>query len=288
MKQAGTSIAQGPRWRWSCAEELTLADRRGEASEGPQDFYVYLAHRLCKFMDNQFGRVWVRAKWPMLYDMYLLGTEPHRFKTSRVSLEVCLLGGLTPEETADKLLWLTPLHALIYSKWFFDVDGFRKEPYWIEDYVLAPYKKEDRLTNWVVALILASQGHIDDALSYILTGKAPDPEIHKTLRKNERNKYLTNYIMKGVKLPAELAAPMVESAVRAEEDIERQTEKELSKSGISLTESEITLLQEATEKYADSQAGKYSTGPDGVEELPGMSEVRERWKQQEDKVDKDV
>lgn len=280
------SITQGPRWRWYRAEEMILADQRGESSEGPQDFYVHLAYRLGKFASHYHGKQWARAKWPVMWDVYQIGTDPKRYKTSRVAIEACLLSGLTPDETADKLLWTTPLHVSLYSKWFFDLSGIAKSPTWVEDYILAPYKKSEKAENWVVALVLASQGLIEDALTYVLTGKAPDLSVLKEFRKNERTKYTVNYIMKGINLPAELAAPIVENVIKIDDEVDRASEKELTKAGISLSEAEIAQLQSATEKYADSQAGKYSTGPNGVEELPGMSEVRERWQQLENKDDK--
>lgn len=282
-----SSIQQGPRWRWSRAEEMLLADQDGEATEGPQDYYVYLAYRMGRLVSDPSGRKWARAKWPILWDVYTLGYHTTQLRISRASLEACLLAGLTPREVANKLTWLSPMHVKLYSKWFFDLDGVRNIQEWVDDYILEPYRKSSKDDCKPIALILAFDGHLDDALAYLLTGRAPEDKLYKQLRANERNKYISNYIMKGPQLPVELAAPLVENAIKQEEELDRAASKELSKAGVSLTEEDIAKLQAATEKYADSQAAQYSTGPDGVEVLPGMDTIRERLAKVEEKVDKE-
>lgn len=279
------AVQEGPRWRWSSAEQILLSEKEGLSSEGPEDYYVNLACRVGRLVNHRVGRRWVRSKWPISWDVYWLGCHTQTMKTSRASIECCLIAGLTPKQTAEKLLWLSPMHVQLYSKWFFDTEGVNHVQSWLEDHVLVRYKQSTNFDNNMIALILAFDGKIDDALTYLLTGRAPEHSMYKTLRKNERSKLMSNYIMRGVHLPEALAAPLLETAVKQEDDVDRMQEQTLVNAGISLSEADISKLEEATAKYADVDAHKYSTGPDGIEDLPGMESVRERLIHTQEKVD---
>lgn len=268
------SITDGPRWRWSKAEELLMADRDKVASEGSSDYYVQLAYRVCKLSRTPAGRKWLRMKLPINYDVCYIGSNSRVCNTMRASLEACLLARLSPVEIAKKLTWLTPMHALLYSKWFFDLEGVDDVPAWVEDYIITPSRQSNNVDRRTVAILLASDGNLDEALEYVLTGRLPDMNLLKRFRKNERQKLITNYTVKGLRLPDNFAAPLLENIIKMDEDAERAREKDMADSGVTITEKDVDNLLSATEKYSDTQAVKYSTGTDGIENMPGMDDVR--------------
>lgn len=206
------SILLGPDWRWTTAQTEEFNERNNLAYIPSTDIYVLAARKLQRMMANRNTQMWLKSKWPEAHDIAYIGVDD-KFGTMRTALESAIIRYMGDvEKILNKVKWVTLNQLNLYMKLFFDISGVTAAHDWMEDHVFRPTLKR-RSPGAQIALLTAYYSKVATDPTGRMRSKDECSVLH-TLMDNTRLRKVAEYVLGDTKIPIEMYAGMMESAIR--------------------------------------------------------------------------
>lgn len=206
------SILLGPDWRWTTAQTEEFNERNSMVYIPSTDIYVLAARKLQRMMANRNTQLWFKAKWPEAHDIVYIGVDS-KFNTMRTSLETAIIRYMgDTEKILNKVKWVTPSQLNLYMQLFFDISGVTAAHDWMEDHIFRPALKR-RSSSAQIALLTAYYSKVATDPTGRMRSKDECSVLH-TLMDNNRLRKIAEYVLGDTKIPIEMYAGMMESAIK--------------------------------------------------------------------------
>ena len=206
------SILLGPDWRWTTAQTEEFNERNSMAYIPSTDIYVLAARKLQRMMANRNTQIWFKAKWPEAHDIVYIGTDS-KFNTMRTALESAIIRCMgNVDKIMEKVKWITPSQLKLYMQLFFDISGVTAAHDWMEDHIFRPTLKR-RSSSAQIALLTAYYSKVATDPTGRMRSKDECSVLH-TLMDNNRLRKIAEYVLGDTKIPIEMYAGMMESAIK--------------------------------------------------------------------------
>ena len=206
------SILLGPDWRWTTAQVEEFNDRNSLTYIPSTDIYVHIAKKLQRMMANRPSTIWFKAKWGSAFDIVAIGTD-NAYSTMRTALEAAIIRYMGNEDKIiAKVKWVKPDQLRLYKALFFDLSGVTAAHDWMEDHVFRPTHKK-RSANAQIAMLSAYYSKVATDPTGRMRSKDECSVLH-TLMDNTRLRKVAEYVLGDTKIPLEMYAGMMESALR--------------------------------------------------------------------------
>lgn len=234
------SILLGPDWRWTTAQVEEYSDRNNLVYIPSTDIYVNTAKQMQRMLATRNSKIWFNAKWGSAYDIIHIGIDS-AYNTMRTSLESAIIRYMgNADKILDKVKWIQPDQLRLYMNLFFDLTGVTAAHDWMEDHVFKPTQKR-RSSSAQIALLSAYYSKVATDPTGRMRSKDECSVLH-TLMDNTRLRKVAEYVLGDTKIPIEMYAGMMESALK---DID------LKRSQDSSGDKETQLSQEIIGKLKD-------------------------------------
>lgn len=206
------SILLGPDWRWTTAQAEELNERNNLCYIPSTDIYVMTARKLQRMMATRNTQIWFKAKWPEAHDIVYIGVDD-KFRTMRTSLESAIIRHMGDiDKILEKIKWITSSQLNLYMHLFFDISGITAAHDWMEDHIFRPTLKR-RSPGAQIALLTAYYSKVATDPTGRMRSKDECRVLH-TLMDNTRLRKVAEYVLGDTKIPIEMYAGMMESAIR--------------------------------------------------------------------------
>ena len=275
------SIIIGPDWRWEVARTEEYNDRMNLPYVPNSDIYVMTARQLQRMMADRTSRIWFQHKWNDAFEMVMVAVDS-QYKTMRTALESAIIrySGNADKVTA-KIKWVKPCQLRLYKKLFFDLSGVTAAHDWMEDHVFAPALKR-RSSGAQIALLTAYYSQVATDPTGRMRSKGEQSVLH-TLMDNVRLRKVAEYVLGDTKIPLEMYAGMMESALKDISDKRTADSEEVNEA---LNRSIVERLKDVTRRMnPDEVDNATQESADGVETNDEMIYIRQRLSQISDKGD---
>ena len=234
------SILLGPDWRWTTAQVEEYSDRNNLVYIPSTDIYVNTAKQMQRMLATRNSKIWFNAKWGSAYDIIHIGIDS-AYNTMRTALESAIIRYMgDTEKILNKVKWIQPDQLRLYMNLFFDITGVTAAHDWMEDHVFKPTQKR-RSSSAQIALLSAYYSKVATDPTGRMRSKDECSVLH-TLMDNTRLRKVAEYVLGDTKIPIEMYAGMMESALK---DID------LKRSQDSSGDKETQLSQEIIGKLKD-------------------------------------
>ena len=212
------SFLRPPDWRWQEAKQLVRAQLTGTSFTSQSDPIILYAARIQKACRNTAARKFIQLKMPDAWQIFTLGTFDNSSQL-RAQVQACFIYGLTPQKTAQKLKWITPIQAHLYKDLFCDLQGVQAISGWFEQMLLQPARTAKSM-NLFRARALAHYHSLEAALHSLRFGNCGKSakEAMDAMWRNFRNTQVFDYIAKQLNVPIQIYTQMMEQAVKNRED----------------------------------------------------------------------
>lgn len=276
------SITMGPDWRWQVAQTEEYNERMNLPYIPNTDIYVMSARKLQRMLANRNTQLWFQAKWPEAYEMITIATNP-KYGTMRTTLESAIIRYSGDcDKVINKVKWINMAQLRVYKNLFFDLSGVTAAHDWMEDHVFTPTMK-NRSHGAQISLLTAYYSNVATDPTGRLRPKEEQSVLH-TLMDNIRLRKVAEYVLGDSKLPLEVYAGMMETALR-DLDLKRASTKDES-SGMGLSKSIVDRLKDVTRRMnPDEVVSATSSSHGGIELDSEMEYIRQRLSQVSDKGD---
>ena len=276
------SILIGPDWRWQVAQTEEYNERMNLPYIPNTDIYVMSARKLQRMMANRSTHLWFQNKWPSAYEVVTIAVDT-KYKTMKTALEAAIIrySGDT-EKITKKVKWIRQDQLRLYKQLFFDLSGVTAAHDWMEDHVFMPALKM-RSPGSQIALLTAYYSNVATDPTGRLRSKEEQGVLH-TLMNNVRLRKVAEYVLGDTKIPIEMYAGMMETALK-DMDQKLSVSKDEDK-GTGLSKSIVDRLKDVTRRMNPDEvdsATEQSGG--GLEIDTEMDFIRQRLSQISDKGD---
>lgn len=271
------SVLIGPDWRWSVAQTEEYNDRTGLPYVPNTDIYVMTARKLQRLMASRNTQLWFQHKWPEAYEIVNIAVDD-KFRTMRTALESAIIRfSGDPAKVMKAVKWVKPAQLRIYCNVFFDISGVSAAHDWMEDHVFRPALQR-RSPGSQLSLLTAYYSNVAIDPTGRMRSKEECKVIH-TLMNNTRLRKIADYVLGDTKIPIEMYAGMMETAIR---DLDAKQELESKDSGETtvINTSIMDRLKDVTRRMNPDeveQATQQSSG--GIEHDMEMDYIRNRLSQ---------
>ena len=206
------SILLGPDWRWTTAQVEEYNDRNNLSYIPSTDIYVHTAKQMQRMLATRNSKIWFNAKWGSAYDIIHIGIDS-AYNTMRTALESAIIRYMgNVEKILDKVKWIQPDQLRLYMNLFFDLTGVTAAHDWMEDHVFRPTQKR-RSSSAQIALLSAYYSKVATDPTGRMRSKDECSVLH-TLMDNTRLRKVAEYVLGDTKIPIEMYAGMMESALK--------------------------------------------------------------------------
>ena len=205
-----------PDWRYLAAVDYLEEERCGRTPSIPTDPMVLFTIRALRAYRNVPNRLIMDAMWNDVAETLRLGITLRR-SAIVAEIEAHLIAGHTTQDLKDlHACHIPPMLYELYNKIFFDLSGITAIHSWIHTFLFEPerFGKDQTLLR---ARLLAYYSSADKATNTAVFG-SPDSSASAFLKKigtNERQKDLFDYMVKRTKLPIEIYANTMETALKS-------------------------------------------------------------------------
>lgn len=212
------SFLQPPDWRWQEAKQIVRAQLTGTNYTPSSDPVILYAARIQMACRNTDTRKFIQIKMPDAWQVLTLGTFDNSSHL-RAQVEACLIYGLTPQKTSQKLKWLTPIQARLYSDLFCDLTGIQAISGWFQQMLLQP-ARVGKSMNLFRARALAHYHSLQAALHSLRFGNSGKSakQAMDAMWRNCRNTQVFDYIAKELNVPIQVYTQMMQQAVKNRQD----------------------------------------------------------------------
>jgi len=205
-----------PDWRYLAAQQYLEEERCGKTPMIPTDPMVLFAIRALRAYRKLPNRLVLDAMWKDVSETLRLGISMRR-SAIVAEMEAHLLAGHKADRLAkDYSCVIPPMMYQLYNKLFFDLTGITAVHSWIHTFLFSPerYFNDQTLLR---ARLIAYYQSADKGAKAAIFGE-PDSETAAFLKKvgsNERQKQLFDYMAKNMRLPIEIYATTMETALKS-------------------------------------------------------------------------
>lgn len=231
------------------------------------------ARKLQRMMATRNTQIWFKAKWGDAYDIVYIGVDP-KYSTMRTALESAIIRHMgNDDKILAKVSWIKPDQLKLYKSLFFDLSGVTAAHDWMEDHVFRPTQKR-RSSNAQISLLSAYYSKVATDPTGRMRSKDECSVLH-TLMDNTRLRKVAEYVLGDTKIPLEMYAGMMESALR-DIDIKRAQDGGDTKE-TQLSQSIMDRLKDMTKRMDPGEVEKATKDNiSGVEIDNEMTYIRNR------------
>ena len=205
-----------PDWRYTTAVQYLEDERCGKTPSIPTDPMVLFTIRALRAYRNLPNRLVMDTLWKDVAETLRLGISMRR-SAIVAEMEAHLIAGHAADRLAkDFSCMIPPMMYELYNKIFFDLSGIIAVHSWVHTFLFSPerYFNDQTLLR---ARLLAYYQSAEKGSRAAIFGP-PDSSTASFLKKigtNERQKELFDYMVKHTKLPLEIYATTMETALKS-------------------------------------------------------------------------